>query len=85
MIKALRFDQKTGKPIVRIENWTMTPSFTGLTASLYGNVYGHPRLPEGVQAYTSPIVALDEPGSRCETMNTVYELGAKWAPPKEIA
>lgn len=60
------------KPTVRIENWEEQCLF-GFSI-LKGNVYGHPKCPDGQLVWTSKIVSEDFPYS-VETENTIYVLG----------
>jgi hypothetical protein len=60
-----------------MEQWT----FDGY--QLHGDVYGHPRFPDGTYVHTSAVVG--EPverkeGDLVETLNTVYVLGTPFDP-----
>lgn len=45
--------------------------------ALAGEVVGHPKVPDHTFVHTSAILSMDEAGRRCETTNTIYELGDK--------
>lgn len=51
-----------------LRNW----SYDGST--LYGNVYSHPRLPDGLDVRTSHVLWIDKTIRVAETLNTVYIL-----------
>jgi len=70
------------KPLVTIENWAVVQgginiSFEDLQPgrSLVGNVFGHGKLPDRKQIYTSPIMRVHTDSGLVETRNTVYQLG----------
>lgn len=58
------------KPKARLENW-----YVGYDDCLYGNVYGHERLPDGEMVRTSRVVTFDAETKKAETKNTHYQLG----------
>lgn len=58
------------KPKARLENWFMGPNDL-----LYGNVYGHPSIPDGKEVITSRVVTLDKKSGIAMTKNTCYQLG----------
>ena len=60
----------------RIENWTFA------AGRLHGNVYGHPRFPEGAIVYSSTVNTLDKAVGVAQTHNTVYILGKPWGEPE---
>ena len=71
-----------GKPIVRIENWSVVNSvlFRGYRrlepgARLTGDVMGHTNLRNG-SIYTSAILDVDLENGLVETHNSLYQLGA---------
>lgn len=55
------------KPRVKLENWI------DHEVQLGGDVYGHPRFPDGTFVRTSRVV--ERRDGEVETLNTVYELG----------
>ena len=62
--------QSKQKPQAKIENW-----FRGEYDLLYGEVYGHPKLPDGAFIRTSSVIKFDPNTKEAETLNTVYKLG----------
>ncbi len=62
------------KPEVRMDGWVVI--FFG-DPRLAGTVYGHPKLPDGDEIFTSPIEEWIKDGDkiRVETHNTIYNLG----------
>ena len=59
---------------VRIENWKRCFD-DGRSPNLEGDVYGHPRFPDGTHIYTSTIEWIDEEKRKCKTRNRIYSLG----------
>jgi hypothetical protein len=55
----------------RLENW-----FVGCGDLLFGNVYGHPKWPDGTEVVTSRVVQWDKENNRAVTRNTQYVLGS---------
>lgn len=55
-----------------LENW----SIDGVQDIAYGNVFGHPKIPDGTYIRTSLIVDIDRDGENIivETLNTFYTL-----------
>lgn len=51
-----------------IRNWCLVGN------TLWGNVYGHPKHPDGEFVHTSQIVEINAFTNRAETRNTVYAL-----------
>lgn len=62
----------TEKPHVRIKSWRIANY--GDELSIYGEVYGHPRLTDGHRIVTSLILHIDEQNGIVETRNTIYHL-----------
>ena len=67
-------DERAVKPAARIEQWML------LHGRLFGNVYGHPGIPDGTYVSTSPVRNLHRTkplaeGATVETNNTLYQLG----------
>lgn len=57
--------------VIRIENWAVV-----WDQRLNGEVYGHPRFPEGKVVTTSPIVKYDKEQNTFRTQSgSVYQLG----------
>ncbi|HVT96090.1 MAG TPA: hypothetical protein VHE33_05935 [Acidobacteriaceae bacterium] len=86
---------KSDKPIVRIENWSVVGSviYYGfrrleLGARLTGDVMGHANLRNGT-IYTSAILSIDRLKNHVETHNSIYQLGevsdeyARWIEAQE--
>jgi hypothetical protein len=86
---------KSNKPLVRIENWSVVGSviyygFRNLEpgARLTGDVMGHSNLRNGT-IYTSAILTIDRLRGMVETHNSIYSLGevsedyARWMDAQE--
>ena len=63
------------KPEVKLDKWVVI--FFGSSPRLAGIVYGHPRLPDDDEIFTSLIENWTDTdtGTRVETKNTIYNLG----------
>lgn len=68
-----KLDLRLPKQTARLENWYVYDS-----DRVVGDVYGHPRFPDGHHIITSTIDKMSEAESVCETLNTIYTLGAKF-------
>lgn len=60
------------KQTAKLENWYQIGN------SLFGQVYGHPKLPDGTIVQTSEVVHIDYIAKTAETINTEYSLGNKF-------
>lgn len=58
----------------RLENWSFGRSLSGRLV-LTGQVFGHPKGPDGGHLTTSRVIVLDLNKMICITMNTEYKLG----------
>jgi len=61
----------------RLNNWTIGHCIEDkpCTISLFGEVYGHPRFPDGKAIITSQIISVDLIQKIAETQFTFYDLG----------
>lgn len=60
-----------GRQKAKLEDW-----YVGSDNLLHGNVYGHPKIPDGEFITTSRIVTLNSENGEAETLNTNYKLGS---------
>lgn len=68
--------------MMKIENWSISDIWTGKLEKptetnsivLFGNVYGHPRFPDGFEVHTSRISRIE--GTQVRTYSgSLYDLG----------
>ena len=72
---SLTYGRVPAKRRASIRAWSVEPGKrSGKWVHLVGVVYDHPRMMNGTLITTSPILKLDIPGRRCETLNTIYDL-----------
>lgn len=64
------------KSRARLNNWTIGTYFddSPCTTCLFGEVYGHPKFPDGKAVVTSQIVSVDLIKKVAETQFTIYDL-----------
>ena len=58
-----------------IDNWTILPRFWFGFPALGGDIKGHPRLGDAVNAYTSPVVWICTQSGFARTASRYYRLG----------
>ena len=59
---------------VRLENWEMISNPWKMKQYLHGEVYGHPRLPDGRLVTTSAVIELHDNVAVTKS-GTIYQLG----------
>ncbi len=59
---------------VRLENWEVFDNSWKMKRYLHGEVYGHPRLPDGRMVMTSSVIELRDDVAVTQS-GTIYRLG----------